>query len=165
MIHDGISQARHLARGLYPVRLEIEGLASALEELAETTQARNNVSCQFSCEEQVLIHDPVAGNNLYRIAQEAVNNALKHGHCRNISIGLGAVDEEVILTVKDDGVGFPAGLASSVGMGLHIMNYRARMIRASLDIRPGAGGGTIVICSFHNDSFPAKEPLLAPQHS
>jgi len=164
MIHQGISQARHLARGLYPVRLEIEGLASALEELAETTQARNNVSCQFSCEEQVLIHDPVAGNNLYRIAQEAVNNALKHGHCKNISIGLGAVDEEVILTVKDDGVGFPEGLASSAGMGLHIMNYRARMIRASLDIRPGAGGGTIVLCSFHNESFPAKEPLLEPQH-
>ena len=82
MVNEGISQARHLARGLYPVRLEIEGLASALEELAETTQARNNVSCQFSSEEQIQIRDAVAGNNLYRIAQEAVNNALKHGRCK-----------------------------------------------------------------------------------
>jgi signal transduction histidine kinase len=163
MVNDGISQARHLARGFYPVRLEVEGLASALEELAETTQARDSVSCQFSCEEQILIHDTVAGNNLYRIAQEAINNALKHGHCKNISIGLGAVDEEVILTVKDDGVGFPDGREYSSGMGLHIMNYRAKMIGASLDIRRGAGGGTIVICSFHNEHFAAQEAELAPK--
>jgi signal transduction histidine kinase len=161
MINDGITQARHLARGLYPVRLEMEGLASGLEELAETTQRRNNVSCQFSCEEQIFIHDTVAGNNLYRIAQEAINNALKHGHGKNISIGLGAVDEEVILTVKDDGVGFPHGMDASAGMGLHIMNYRAKMIGASLDIRRGAGGGTIVLCSFHNQTFAAREADLA----
>jgi signal transduction histidine kinase len=163
MINEGISQARHLARGLYPVRLEVEGLASAFEELAETTQLCNDVSCKFSCEEQILIYDTVAGNNLYRIAQEAVNNALKHGHCRNISIGLGAVDEEVILTIKDDGVGFPSSLEQSAGMGLHIMSYRAKMIGASLDIRRGAGGGTIVICSFHNENFAAKEADLAPK--
>jgi signal transduction histidine kinase len=161
MVNDGISQARHLARGLYPVRLGIEGLASGLEELAETTQARSGVSCQFSCEEQILIDDTVAGNNLYRIAQEAINNALKHGHCKSISIGLGAVDEEVILTVKDDGVGFPDVMDHSTGMGLHIMNYRAKMIGASLDIRRGADGGTIVICSFHNEHLAAKEADLA----
>ena len=109
-----------------------------------------------------MIYDEVAGNNLYRIAQESVNNALKHGHCKNISIGLGAVDEEVILTVKDDGVGFPADLESGPGMGLNIMNYRAKMIGASLDIRRGAGGGTIVLCSFHNENLTAKDvPLLA----
>jgi signal transduction histidine kinase len=163
MVNDGISQARHLARGFYPVRLEVEGLASALEELAETTQARDSVSCQFLCEEPILIEDTVAGNNLYRIAQEAINNALKHGHCKNISIGLGAVDEEVILTVKDDGVGFPDGREYSSGMGLHIMNYRAKMIGASLDIRRGAGGGTIVICAFHNENFTGKEAELAPK--
>ena len=107
MVNEGISQARNLARGLYPVRLEVDGLSSALEELAASAQARNNVSCHFSCDEQVLIHDEVAGNNLYRIAQEAVNNAVKHGRGRNISIGLGAVEDEVTLTVKDDGIGFP----------------------------------------------------------
>jgi signal transduction histidine kinase len=160
MVNDSISQARQLARGLYPVRLEIEGLSSALEELAETTQAHHNVACRFSCEEQIFIYDTVAGNNLYRIAQEAINNALKHAHGQNISIGLGAVDEEVILTVKDDGVGFPDGMEDGGGMGLHIMNYRAKMIGASLDIRRGAGGGTIVICSFHNEHVAAKEADL-----
>jgi signal transduction histidine kinase len=161
MVNEGISQARHLARGLYPVRLEVDGLASALEELAATVQARNNITCHFSSEERVLIYDEVAGNNLYRIVQESVNNALKHGHCKNISIGLGAVDEEVILTIKDDGVGFPADLEPSAGMGLNIMNYRAKMIGASLDIRRGAGGGTIVLCSFHNENLMVREePLL-----
>ncbi|HEX3989028.1 MAG TPA: ATP-binding protein, partial [Verrucomicrobiae bacterium] len=149
MVNEGISQARNLARGLYPVRLEVDGLASALEELAVAVQARNNIACRFSAEERVLIYDEVAGNNLFRIVQESVNNAVKHSHCRNISIGLGAVDDEVILTIKDDGIGFPANLASS-GMGMSIMNYRAKMIDASLDIRRGAGGGTIVLCSFHN---------------
>ncbi len=162
MVNEGVSQARHLARGLYPVRLEVDGLASALEELAATVQARNNITCHFSSEERVLIYDEVAGNNLYRIVQESVNNALKHGHCKNISIGLGAVDEEVILTVKDDGIGFPEKLESSAGMGLNIMNYRAKMIGASLDIRRGAGGGTIVLCSFHNENLMSKDvPLLA----
>jgi len=159
MVNEGISQARNLARGLYPVRLEVDGLASALEELAAAAQARNNVACHFGCDEQVLIHDEVAGNNLYRIAQEAVNNAIKHGRGKNISIGLGAVEDEVTLTVKDDGIGFPDTLKAS-GMGLHIMNYRAKMIGAFLDIRRGAGGGTIVICSFHNESVQKHEQLI-----
>jgi len=161
MINEGVSQARNLARGLYPVRLEVDGLASALEELAANAQARNNIACHFACDEQVFIHDEVAGNNLYRIAQEAVNNAVKHGHGKNISIGLGAVEDEVTLTIKDDGVGFPDTLDSNSGMGLHIMNYRAKMIGAFLDIRRGAGGGTIVICSFHNETIQKNEQLLA----
>jgi signal transduction histidine kinase len=158
MVNEGISQARNLARGLYPVRLEVDGLASALEEMAASVQARNNVACHFSAEERVLIYDEVAGNNLYRIAQESINNAIKHGHCNNISIGLGAVDEEVTLTIKDDGVGFPAHLDASAGMGLNIMNYRAKMIGASLDIRRGAAGGTIVLCSFHNENLMGQDP-------
>jgi signal transduction histidine kinase len=161
MLNEGISQARHLARGLYPVRLELEGLASAFEELAETTQVRNSVSCKFSCEEQILIYDTVAANNLYRIAQEAINNALKHGHCKSISLGLGAVDDEVSLTIKDDGVGLPDQMDQRAGMGLHIMNYRAKMIGASLDVRPGVGGGTMVVCSFHNENSAGKEADLA----
>jgi signal transduction histidine kinase len=158
MVNEGISQARTLARGLYPVRLEVDGLASALEELAAAVQTRNNVTCRFSSEERVLIYDEVAGNNLYRIAQESVNNAIKHGRCKNISIGLGAVDEEVTLTIKDDGVGFPSDLDASAGMGLNIMNYRAKMIGASLDIRRGVGGGTIVLCSFHNENLKTGAP-------
>jgi signal transduction histidine kinase len=162
MVNEGVSQARHLARGLYPVRLELDGLASALEELTEMVQARGQVACCFSCQDQVLIYDEVAGGNLFRIAQEAINNAVKHAHCRKISVDLGAVDEEVTLTIKDDGAGFAAGSPSPSGMGLHIMNYRARMIGASLDIRRGASGGTIVLCYFHNQRFFGKNGRLSP---
>jgi signal transduction histidine kinase len=157
MVNDGISEARDLARGLYPVRLEVDGLASALEELAAGTQSRTGLTCRFTCDAPVCIFDEVAGSNLYRIAQEAVNNAVKHGECNTISIGLGAVEEEVTLTVKDDGVGFVGDGGYRGGMGLSIMNYRAKMIGASLDIRPGAGGGTIVICSFHNEDVVERQ--------
>jgi signal transduction histidine kinase len=157
MVNEGISEARNLARGLYPVRLEVDGLASALEELAAGTEARAGVPCRFACDAPVCIFDEVAGSNLYRIAQEAVNNAVKHADCRAISIGLGAVEEEVTLTVKDDGVGFSGEPARRGGMGLSIMNSRARMIGASLEIRRGAGGGTIVICSFHNEEVVENE--------
>jgi signal transduction histidine kinase len=150
MVNEGISEARNLARGLYPVRLEVDGLASALEELAASVQARTGIICRFSCDEEVCIFDEVAGSNLYRIAQEAINNAVKHGGCGAISVGLGAVDDEVTMTVKDDGVGITDSAEIKGGMGLSIMNYRASLIGASLDIRRGAGGGTIVICSFHN---------------
>jgi signal transduction histidine kinase len=163
MVNEGISEARNLARGLYPVRLEVDGLASALEELAASVQARTNIVCRFSCDEPVYIADVVAGSNLYRIAQEAINNAVKHGECRTISIGLGAVDEEVTLTVKDDGVGFPESLDELTGMGLSIMNYRANMIGAALDIRRGVGGGTIVICSYHNKDLAEKEHVHTNQ--
>jgi signal transduction histidine kinase len=159
IINEGISQARTLARGLYPVRLEIDGLASALEELAAASQTRSRIPCHFSCDQPVTVYDEVAGVNLYRIAQEAVNNALKHSRARHISIGLGSVEQEVTLTVKDDGVGFPQTLNPRGGMGLSIMNYRAKMIGASLDIRRAAAGGTIVICSFHNEKAADKPNL------
>jgi len=152
MINQSITQARQFARGLYPVRLEADGLSSALEELASTVQTRSKIRCRFAVDEPVFINDEVAAINLFRIAQEAVNNAIKHSHAKNISIGIGAVEDEVTLTVNDDGIGFPTKLDRSQGMGLHIMNYRARMIGASLDIRRGARGGTIVICSFRNQN-------------
>ena len=161
MVNEGISEARNLARGLYPARLEVDGLASALEDLAATVQARTGITCRFSCDDPVCIYSGVAGSNLYRIAQEAVNNAVKHGGCGAISIGLGAVEGEVTLTVKDDGVGFPDSVDTKEGMGLSIMNYRANLIRASLDIRRAVGGGTVVICSFHNEHVPEHEHVHA----
>jgi signal transduction histidine kinase len=163
MVNEGISEARNLARGLYPVRLEVDGLASALEELAASVQARTGITCRFSCDGPVCIFDEVAGSNLYRIAQEAVNNAVKHGGCGAISVGLGAVEDEVTLTVKDDGVGFPESVENKGGMGLSIMNYRASIIGASLNIRRGAGGGTIVICSFHNPEVVEHEHVHSNQ--
>ncbi len=163
LINQCITQARQFARGLYPVRLEADGLSSALEELAVTVQARSRIHCRFTVDEPVFINDEVSAINLFRIAQEAVNNAVKHSRAKTISIGIGAVEDEVTLTVNDDGIGFPNKLERSHGMGLHIMNYRARMIGASLEIRRGARGGTIVICSFRNQNKLDSEHVHAPQ--
>ncbi|MFN7138177.1 MAG: ATP-binding protein [Limisphaerales bacterium] len=151
LLNDAITDARRLARGLYPVKLEVDGLTIALEELAENVEHMSEINCRFECDQPVSISDPVVATNLFRIAQEAVNNAIKHSQAKNIIIELEAVEEEVTLSVRDDGVGFSGKKAENgSGMGLHIMNYRARLIGASLDVRPSATGGTTVICSFLN---------------
>ena len=92
----------------------------------------------------------VAATHLYGIAQEAVNNATKHGKAKQILIGLTAVNDRITLTVKGDGLGLPKSLAESNGMGLHIMNYRARMIGATLDVRRDGDAGNLP-CSQRRD--------------
>lgn len=156
MINQCISQSRQLARGLYPVRLEIDGLASALEELAQRTRTLHNIDCVFNSEGPALIADPVAGFNLFRIAQESVNNSVKHGKCDHVTISLDAVEDEVTLAIVDNGVGVPIPGPNSEGMGLHIMNYRAQMIGATLDIRRGINGGTMITCSYRNENRPKE---------
>jgi signal transduction histidine kinase len=150
MLNDGLTQARKLARSFYPVRLEAEGLASALEEFADHVRDVTKLRCDFRCEGSPLLPDFTAGAHLYRIAQEAVSNAFKHACAKNICIVLSAVDNRVTLTVSDNGTGFSSVFKNSAGMGLHIMQYRARMIGASLDIGPGLAGGTTVVCSLKN---------------
>jgi signal transduction histidine kinase len=95
-----------------------------------------------------LIHDTAAALHLYRIAQEAVNNALKHGKPKHVWIGLAAAKEVITLTIEDDGHGVPGELAETAGMGLRIMAHRAKMIGGSVEVRPGDGKGTMVTCTY-----------------
>jgi signal transduction histidine kinase len=146
MVDDAITQARQLARGLQPVTLEASGLASALRGLAEKVEEVYHISCVFDCERIVPVRDNVIAMHLYRIAQEAVNNAIKHGKARMIILELAEESGHVRLTVRDNGVGMEAGVRDSKGMGLHSMAYRAAMIGGTFDIRPGLRGGTIANC-------------------
>jgi signal transduction histidine kinase len=140
-------QTRGVARGLFPVRLEENGLISALEELAENTGSFFNTRCGFTCESPVTIHDHTVAHHLYYIAQEAILNAVKHAKARSIEVQLAAANGEgCVLTVRDDGVGLNAAPAQARGMGLRIMNYRARMIGAELQLGLGRQGGTEVVC-------------------
>jgi signal transduction histidine kinase len=146
LVTQAINEARGLARGLQPVEPRAAGLMSALEELATSVREIFKVACRFECEKSVGVNDPSAATHMYRIAQEACNNAVKHGHANSITIELAESDGKIALTVRDDGSGIGQSPVTSKGTGLQIMRYRASMIGASISIQPGASGGTVVKC-------------------
>jgi PAS domain S-box-containing protein len=147
VLDQAITESRQLSRGLFPVRLETEGLPSALEELAATTRNRFKLRCRFASKGSVAVENSAMATHLYRIAQEAVSNAIKHSGARRISIRLIGSPETLELSVDDDGTGLSAvSRKQGTGMGLHIMEYRARTIGGKLDIGPGRPGGTLVSC-------------------
>jgi len=148
-----ISQARDVARGLCLVPLEAGGLASALEELATQVRSRHGIACQFVEQASIPALEEAVGTSLFRIAQEAVNNAIKHGRPSQITVTLSADARQIGLEVEDDGAGFQPNLASGRGMGLHMMNYRARMVGAAINIQPREGGGTRVTCSVRRSNL------------
>ena len=147
VLDDVITEARAVSRGLFPVQLESDGLNLALQQLAAGTRARTRVNCQMDCPQPVLVRDNTVATHLYRIAQEAVNNAVKHSRAAAIIIQLKAGPNRIELTISDDGRGIAIPLPSARGMGMHIMNYRARTIGATLIIERGPKGGTVVSCS------------------
>ena len=144
-VREGISQTRLLARGLSPVTLESEGLMSALAELALNTGKLFHVRCRFDCPEVVKFNDHAAATHLFRIAQEAVSNAIKHGQAKNISIQLREDAEHIRLRVSDDGLGFPEKFSGGTGMGLRIMQTRIGMVGGTLTIERQPAGGTGVM--------------------
>jgi PAS domain S-box-containing protein len=156
LINQAIVQTRDLARGLYPVNLEATGLGAALQALADEAANIFKVSCRFQWDDSILIRDNSKATHLYYIAREAINNAIKHGKAQAVVIGLARVKDRVTLTVKDDGIGLPEKLERTKGMGLHTMNYRARMIGASLAVHRDPAGGTVVTCSFKADQVEKK---------
>jgi PAS domain S-box-containing protein len=130
LVNEAIHKTRDLARGLVPVISDAQGLMSALEQLAAEVNNLFQISCCFECVEPVLIHDDATAIHHY-IAQEAVNNAIKHGKARGITIALRSAGGRFNMFVEDDGVGLPQP-ALSTGMGLHIMSHRAKMIGGGL---------------------------------
>jgi len=146
LLNAAIHQARNLARGLHPVDLEARGLMSALEGLAASVTSLYGTACVCQFKKPVLVHDHAMATHLYRIAQEATNNAVRHGHARKIWIRLAGGREYLRLTIQDNGCGLPPKPKRKPGMGLHLMNYRARTMGAHLEIQPGPAGGTMVKC-------------------
>lgn len=143
---DAVNVAKRLAHGLFPVELERYGLAAALEELADNQRTLFGKECRYNgIRNRLGLARPV-DRNLYRIAQEAVSNAVKHSGCTRIEVRLDVTPTELLLTVKDDGKGLPRHQQPGKGMGLAIMNYRAGMINATLTIEPGSRSGTTVTC-------------------
>jgi signal transduction histidine kinase len=155
LIEEGINLARNLARGLYPVDVEAEGLMDAFKDLAAGVTNGGKARCVFECAAPVLIHDDEAATQLYRIAQEAVRNALQHGKPKRIGLTLAERGGFVTLTVEDDGTGVPEIPQKSDGLGIRIMAHRAAILGGSFAIEPGPTGGTIVTCSVPKNSATA----------
>ena len=148
LVNEAIHKTRELSRGLHPVLSEPNGLVMALQQLAGEIEDLFSVSCRFQSFGNVLIPDENLATHLFRIGQEAANNAIKHGKPKSIRIVLSSVTGVGRLEITDDGRGLPMNLKSLSGMGLHIMNYRANMIGGSLDVEKPAVGGTRVTCIF-----------------
>jgi signal transduction histidine kinase len=146
MVEEAIMLTRTFARGLLPVEMEGEGLMDGFQELARKINERFKVSCEFECHELLLSNDAESSTHLYRIAQEAITNAIKHGKAKHISIGLEKKDGVITLTVTDDGIGLSENARNGQGMGLHIMAYRANMIGATFNINRLPESGTRVTC-------------------
>jgi two-component system, NarL family, sensor histidine kinase NreB len=145
-VRDAIRQTKSLARGLSPVNLEANGLMSAIQELCVTARDLFRVNVSFNARAPVLLTDNAAATHLFRIAQEAISNALRHGAARNVQVELDRKAGEIVLTITDDGSGFIPG-SSSGGMGLKIMAYRARMIGGKISVLSSEGRGAKVVCT------------------
>lgn len=175
LVNRAIGWTRDLARGLAPVDLDQEdGLTAALKHLSDSTTDLYGPTCRFEAEPDITVSNPHLAVHLYRIAQEALNNAVKHARPRTIVTRLtitagnalraagaaggagrpGQADRTITVSVEDDGCGFDPQAVKTGGMGLRIMRYRAKMVMGTLDVRSRTGGGTVVTCTCPLRSLP-----------
>jgi PAS domain S-box-containing protein len=160
LVSSAIESTRALARGLSPVNLERGGLQDALDGLA--MHAAELYGVQITCTRRLNTARPLGAelaNHLYRIAQEAVRNAVRHGQARSIRLHLHGARAKVRLTVTDDGIGMPADAMDAAGMGLKIMRYRARILGGELRFERAEPRGTRIVCEC------PIEPLARPQRT
>ena len=148
---EALTQADTVSRGLYPVELETNGLMAALQELANRISILYSVTCRFHCLRNVLIQDSSVATHLFRIAQEAVTNAIKGGRAKQISMQLRERGGKIILSIHDNGRGYP-NPPPRQGMGLKIMAYRARMIDGILRTKSRVHHGTRVTCWLNHET-------------
>jgi len=153
-LDQSLALTRSLAHGLQPVMPEAGGLMAALRELATRSSELFKVRCRFASRIPVPVHDPATATHLYRIAQEAVSNAARHGHARHISILLSATGDDLLLSVSDDGEGIAKSTRGNGGMGIRTMHYRAESLGGSLSFHPRPRGGTNVICAIPKPRTP-----------
>jgi PAS domain S-box-containing protein len=146
LVSNAISQTRSLARGLDPIEVETIGLQAALQNLAVETQKFFNISCRFQCAENMVEVDPRVSLALYRVVQEAIHNGITHGEATAINIELSMNGSNLCLRVQDDGTGFQPEEGRKTGIGLRVMQYRARSIGGHLRVRSEPKEGTEVLC-------------------
>ena len=145
MLRDAISQTRSLARGLVPVGSDPDALQNGLTELVDHTNRAGRAKIQFECPQPVAVADPFVAGHLYRIAQEAVNNAVKHAKAKEIVVRLSERDSHLLLEISDNGTGLTKG-GSKRGIGLGVMRHRANAVGAKLTVESKRDEGVTVRC-------------------
>lgn len=141
-----MQQVRETAQGLFPEELRRGGIADALQQLASHAQNMFGIPCRLTGSTGVELADADVASQVYRIAQEAVNNAARHSKSKTIEIRLSQQRGHITLTVRDEGIGLPRPAGQPGGMGQRIMKYRADIIGATLNIESARGKGTSVTC-------------------
>ncbi|WP_042882106.1 MASE1 domain-containing protein [Cupriavidus necator] len=158
LVKQASQMTRKIAHGLDPVAMEPGGLTVALQGLAQTTRSLNGIDCALRIESDVDVLDPPMQINLYRAAQEAVNNALKYSHGRHIWIDLEREGGMQRLSISDDGVGVdPEQMERASGLGLHNLRHRASLLGGSCTVTRNALGGTTVAISYPIPESPGNE--------
>ena len=152
LVNNTIKQTRMLAKGLAPLGDEENSLIKMLEELIYNVKNVYGISCAFAYDHGIQLKNFSLVTNLFGIAQEAINNAIKHASAKNIDITIFSENNLSMLEIKDDGIGITDKQNQKDGMGLHTMQYRANIIGALLDIERRENGGTVVRCTFKTDS-------------
>ena len=152
LLRKATKNARSLAQVLSPVTPEPEGLMIALQGLAAHSELLFNIKCTFLCTDTVLVADAQTAAHLYRIAQESITNAVKHGLSKDISIELTSFQDKSRLSITDNGIGFPilTNVTPSKGMGIRIMQYRSDMIGGTLKISNTDKNCIVITCTFPN---------------
>lgn len=145
-LRGAIAETRQLSHGLAPLSLETGDLADALAELCESLARGGKVRAVFECPKRISVRDAATATHLFRIAQEAVSNALKHAAAREVRVGLVANGCELLLDVEDDGEGIAQSAPLHDGIGLRVMQHRANLLGGRVDILPSPAGGTLVRC-------------------
>ena len=165
LLGQSIQQVRDLARGLDPVSLKSLGLVAAFTDFCSNTEAVFGITCKFRCEPRPRKLNTHREAHLFRIAQEAVNNAIAHGQAQSIDVVLSFQNGQGTLAIQDDGIGFCDASDHQPdprpGIGLHTMTYRARQIGGSLDVKRLSPRGTLVTCVFR---LPSAGPQVDRLH-
>jgi signal transduction histidine kinase len=148
LVSETIGWTRELARGLSPITLETDGLAAAIEELVRRANRLFAIECTFDCVLETIPVPSDSALHVYRIVQEAISNSVRHGKAKHVQIRAAVEDGWIVATVVDDGSGLSSKTVQHPGIGLRIMQYRAKLIGARLSVeRAGEQGGTVVRCA------------------
>jgi signal transduction histidine kinase len=155
LAEQGIVQSRQLARGLLLTAIEPANLSRELEELAATVQRQTGVRCHYEARQPPLVGDSNTASHLFRIAQEAVRNSIKHAQPTALNLSLNGENDALVLTVSDNGPGLPATVRQDAGIGLRVMAHRAKVIGGDFSIESNPGQGTRIRCRVPLPSAPA----------